>query len=81
MTTFILKHLDIHRKVVLGSIGFLSLEPLDLSRNLVDLGLGELGVRGDLHREYKVHDETVSVKRLSQLFLISLRLTATDSSW
>ena len=54
LTTFILKHLDIHRKVVLGSIGFLSLEPLDLSRNLVDLGLGDLGVRGHLHRGYRV---------------------------
>jgi hypothetical protein len=43
-----------HRKVVLGSIGFLSLEPLDLSSNLVDLVLGELGVRCDLHREYRV---------------------------
>jgi hypothetical protein len=32
----------------------LSLEPLNLSRNLVDLGLGELGDRGDFHREYRV---------------------------
>lgn len=53
LTTFILKHLDIHRKIVLGSIGFLSLEPLDLSSNLVDLVL-DGGVRGDLHREYRV---------------------------
>jgi hypothetical protein len=58
----------------------LRLEPLELSRNLVDLVL-DGGVRGHLHREYKVHDETVSVKPLSQLFLISLRLTATDCSW
>jgi hypothetical protein len=31
----------------------LSLEPLDLSSNLVDLVL-DGGVRGDLHREYRV---------------------------
>ena len=75
-----LKHLDIGDKVVPGSIGFLSLEPLDLSSNLVDLVL-DGGVRGHLHREYKVQEERVVVKRLSQLFLISLRLTATDCSW
>jgi len=47
----ILKRLDTQGKVVLGSIGFLRLEPLDLSSNLVDLGLGG-GVRGHLHRGY-----------------------------
>jgi hypothetical protein len=32
----------------------LRLEPLDLSSNLVDLGLGVHGVRGHLHRGYRV---------------------------
>jgi len=50
----ILKRLDTQGKVVLGSIGFLRLEPLDLSSNLVDLGLGVHGVRGHLHRGYRV---------------------------
>ena len=49
----ILKRLDTQRKVDLGSIGFLSLEPLDLSSNLVDLVL-DGGVSGDLHREYRI---------------------------
>ena len=46
-----LKHLDVSMKVVLRSIGLLSLEPLELSSNLVDLHL-DLGVRGDLHHVY-----------------------------
>ena len=46
-----LKHLDVSMKVVLRSIGLLSLEPLELSSNLVDLHL-DLGVRGDLHHGY-----------------------------
>ena len=46
-----LKHLDVSMKVVLRSIGLLRLEPLELSRNLVDLVL-DGGVRGDLHHGY-----------------------------
>jgi hypothetical protein len=55
----------------------LSLEPLDLSSNLVDLGL-DGGVRGDLHRGYKIQEEMGAVKTF---FKLSLRLTATASSW
>ena len=75
-----LKHLDIGDKVVPGSIGLLRLEPLELSSNLVDLVL-DVGVSGHLHREYKVQEQRVIVKRLSQLFLISLRLTTAAGSW
>ena len=46
-----LKHLDVSMKVVLRSIGLLSLEPLELSSNLVDLHL-DGGVRGHLHHVY-----------------------------
>ena len=49
----ILEHLDVGEKVILGSIGLLRFEPLELSRNLVDLVL-DGGVRGDLHRGYRV---------------------------
>ena len=53
LLSFILEKLDTLGKVVLGSIGFLGLEPLDLGGDDVDLGLG--GVLGvHLHREYRV---------------------------
>ena len=51
LDTVTLKKLDILGKVVLGSVGLLRLEPLELSSNLVDLGL-DCGVRGDLHHGY-----------------------------
>jgi hypothetical protein len=51
LLSFILEKLDTFGKVVLGSIGFLGLEPLDLGGDNVDLGLG--GVLGvHLHRGY-----------------------------
>ena len=53
LVAVILEHLDIVGKVVLGSVGLLRLDPLELNRNLVDLGL-DGGVRGHLHRGNRV---------------------------
>lgn len=53
LVAVILEHLDIVGKVVLGSVGLLRLDPLELSRNLVDLGL-DGGVRVHLHRENRI---------------------------
>ena len=58
-----LEHLDVVVKIVLGSVGLLRLDPLELSRNLVDLGLGG-GSRGHLHRGNRLHPTRQKVKRV-----------------
>ena len=68
LDTVILKKLDILGKVVLGSVGLLRLEPLELSSNLVDLGL-DGGVRGHLHRGNTVDWKRVTVKTFFKIFL------------
>lgn len=68
LDTVTLKKLDILGKVVLGSVGLLRLEPLELSSNSVDLGL-DGGVRGHLHRGNTIDWERVTVKLFGQFFL------------
>ena len=80
LDTVTLKKLDILGKVVTGSVGFLRLEPLELSSDGVDLGL-DGGVRGHLHRGNRVDWKRVTVKLFSQFFLFFWMLTATVRPW
>ena len=51
LTTVLLEHLGVGVKVVLGSTGLLSLEPLELNLDLVELNLV---VGGHLHHGCRV---------------------------
>lgn len=56
----------IHSQTI--GVGFHGLDRLELNGDAVDLGLGVLGIRGHLHRGYRVVWKRSTVKPLSQFF-------------